>query len=217
VRATIDPGERLREGAARILGTPLTAGQEGAFRAYIGLLESWNRVHRIVGSAEPLWVVENLILDSLLFLLVLPPSFGSLLDIGSGAGIPGIPIKIVRPGSRLVMAESRRKRASFLDTAIGSIPLAGARVFHGRAESLAGEGERFDVVVARCAGDPGHVMEIGSSLVADSGRIVVTGGPGDQGTRADDTFRIVNPDTGEPRTFIVRRGRYPGLQESGFD
>lgn len=210
MRAAGDPGERLRRGAASILGTPLTACQASAFRRYIELLGTWNRVHRIVGSADPLWVVENLILDSLLFLRVLPPSFVSLLDIGSGAGIPGIPIKIVRPASRLLMAESRRKRASFLDTAVRSIPLPGARVFHGRAEALAAGPERFDVVVARCAGGPGDVIEIGSRLVAESGRIVVTGDPGGEVTEGAETLRIVNPDTGETRTFILRRATGSG-------
>ena len=59
---------RLREGAARILGSPITAGQAESFRTYLDLLESWNRVHRMVGSSDRARMIENVVLDSLLFL-----------------------------------------------------------------------------------------------------------------------------------------------------
>jgi len=97
------------------------------------LLE-WQRTHRLVGSSEPRWIVENLFLDSLLFLRVLPPGITTLLDLGSGAGIPGIPIKLVRPAIQLVLVESRRRRASFLSTAVRDLGLSGTRVVGGRAE-----------------------------------------------------------------------------------
>jgi len=102
----------LSRGARAILDRPLSERETSLFNNYMILLNKWQRTQRLAGSAEPGWVVENLLLDSLLFLHVLPPSLTSLLDLGSGAGIPGIPIKIVAPDVKLVLVESRRRRAS---------------------------------------------------------------------------------------------------------
>lgn len=202
----IDHQDRLRYGAERILGGTLTAKQETAFGIYLDLLGSWNRVHRLVGSSDRRWMVENVILDSLMFLHVMPASWQTLLDIGSGAGIPGIPIWIVRPGSAMVMAESRRKRASFLAAAVRAIDLRSARVVNGRAETLVNEGLRFDVVVARCAGSVRSILEIGVRLATESGIVIVAGAPGASDIPGAEEVRVVSPETGAPRTFIVRRG-----------
>jgi 16S rRNA (guanine527-N7)-methyltransferase len=99
-----DPYTRLCEGASKILDRPLASGEADALCQYLDLLESWNRVHRLVGASDRNWMVDNVILDSLLFLRVIPPRANTVLDIGSGAGIPGIPMKIVRPELSVVMA-----------------------------------------------------------------------------------------------------------------
>ena len=196
----------LREGAERILGAPLSPGETESFRRYLDVLEAWNRVHRLVGSSDRAWMVENLVLDSLLFLRVLPGSFESILDIGSGAGIPGIPIKIVRPQAALVMAESRRKRASFLASAVRAVGLTNARVFHGRAESIELADPGFEVVVARCAGDPVSILDIGVALAAPHGMVVVAGAPAwrhvPPGT---EVARVTTPGGAPTRTFLIRR------------
>ena len=70
------PLETLANGAAAILGRSLTAGERDNFSTYMGLLVQWQRAHRLVGSADPMWIVEHLFLDSLLFLKVLPPRSG---------------------------------------------------------------------------------------------------------------------------------------------
>ena len=91
----------------------------------------------MVGSDGPAWIVENLFLDSLLFLRVLPTPLHSLLDLGSGAGLPGIPLKIVRGDLELVLVESRRRRASFLSTVVRELALANVRVIDaGHADPL---------------------------------------------------------------------------------
>ncbi|MBI2014675.1 MAG: class I SAM-dependent methyltransferase, partial [Candidatus Rokubacteria bacterium] len=66
----------------------------------------WQKTQRLIGSDDPAWIVENLFLDSLLFLRFLPTPVRSLLDLGSGAGLPGIPLKIVRGNLDLVLVES---------------------------------------------------------------------------------------------------------------
>jgi 16S rRNA (guanine527-N7)-methyltransferase len=96
------------------------------------------------------------VIDSLLFLEVFPA--GSplrVIDIGSGAGLPGIPVKIARPEDTIVLVESRAKKAAFLREAVRLIRLPGITVHEGRIEEIAGDPEhcgRYDVVVMRLSG-----------------------------------------------------------------
>lgn len=131
-----------------------------------------------MGSEHPGWIVDRLFLDSLLFLELLPAGPRRILDLGSGAGIPGIPIKIVRPELFLVLAEARRKRASFLRLVVRELGLTGVEVVEQRLRAEDWEAERrFDAVVARCAGEAGSVARIGLGLVREGGRVVLAGPP----------------------------------------
>src|SRR5688572_4764254 len=107
------PLDLLESAGRAILGRPLDQHELAAFGKYLTLLVKWQRVQRLVGSSDPEWIVEHLFLDSLLFLQVLPAELESLADVGSGAGFPGIPIKIVRPDLRVTLIESRQRRVSF--------------------------------------------------------------------------------------------------------
>jgi 16S rRNA (guanine527-N7)-methyltransferase len=200
-----DAEVNLRKWAATILGRPLAETEASALWAYLDLLETWNRVHRLIGSSDRRWMVEHIILDSLLFLAVLPGMSESLLDIGSGAGVPGIPIGIVRPEVSIVLVESRRKRVSFLATVIRELGLSRTEVVHGRAEGLISGGRRFDAVVARCAGAPKAVLDLGSYLVSPGGCVVIAGSPRVATGRDADSVAVANPMTGSPRHFLVRR------------
>src|SRR5687768_10672899 len=143
----------LRRGAQEILGRPLTQEQVDQFVKYLELLVKWQKVQRLVGSVEPRSMVDDLILDSLLFVRVLQPGIRSLMDLGSGAGLPGIPLAIVVPETDITLVEARQKRASFLSTAVRELRLERVRVVGSRAEELPPElGHAFDAVVMRCAG-----------------------------------------------------------------
>jgi 16S rRNA (guanine527-N7)-methyltransferase len=173
-----DPRTSLAEGAHEILGRSLSAREQDLFWKYLTLLIKWQKSQRLVGSADPHWIVRNLFLDSLLFLRVLPSPLRTLLDLGSGAGLPGIPLKIVLDEVELVLVESRQKRVSFLSSAVRALGLRGARIVGRRVEDVAGELEgRFDAVVMRCAGNPGDVMPMASRLIVRPGGVVVAAGP----------------------------------------
>jgi 16S rRNA (guanine527-N7)-methyltransferase len=202
--------KRLCEGAAKILERPLASQEVDSIWNYLDLLESWNRIHRLVGSSDRDWMVDNLILDSLLFLRVVPESARTLLDVGSGAGIPGIPIKIIRPRLSMAMVESRRKRVSFLSTAVRTLGLRETKVLHGRAESLVSERLLFDAVVARCADELEWVLRLGSNLVSPGGVVVVAGPPATTALTAGNWLHIVNPVTGVARNFAVVTSPRPG-------
>lgn len=200
----IGPETDLARGAAAILGEPLSERQRASFRVYLDLVEEWNLVHRLVGSSDRAWLVKNVILDSLLFLRVLPRRFESILDIGSGAGVPGIPIKIMREDVSLVMVESRGRRASFLESAIRTVGLTRSRVIHGRAECLIDDPARFDAVVSRCAGDPSDILDLAARLVTETGMVVIAGSPTAKGFRGARAVNVSNPATGRSRSLIVR-------------
>ena len=102
---------RLAAGARTILDRELSPTERAAFLTYMDLLLAWQRVYRLVGSSDRRWVIDELILDSLLFVRFLPAHARSVLDLGSGAGIPGIPLRIVRPMVRFTLLEARRRRS----------------------------------------------------------------------------------------------------------
>jgi len=173
-----DPLTRLAEGAHGILRRSLTSLELDLFDKYLRLLLKWQKSQRLIGSAEPHWIVDKLLLDSLLFLEVLPRPLRTLLDLGSGAGLPGIPLKIVLGEVELVLVESRQKRVSFLSSAIRELGLEHARVLARRVEDAIEELQSgFDAVVMRCAGDPGAFMTVAARLVVRPGGVVVASGP----------------------------------------
>src|SRR5947209_14808637 len=118
-----DPDRRLAAGARAILERELLPAERAAFLTYVDLLRTWQGVYRLVGSSDRGWIIDELILDSLLFVRFLPARARSVLDLGSGAGIPGIPLKVVRPTVRFTLLEARRRRASFLAAAVRALGL----------------------------------------------------------------------------------------------
>jgi 16S rRNA (guanine527-N7)-methyltransferase len=158
----------------------------------------------LIGSTEPDWIVEHLLLDSLLFLKVLPRETRSILDFGAGAGLPGIPIAIVRPDVEISLLEARQRRASFLRTAVRELEIARAHVLPMRAEDaeekLAG---RFDAVVARCAGRLDQVLPRAVRF-ARSGGLVVAAGPPKPSPLAHGQWTLVpGVRAGATRRFAV--------------
>ena len=175
--------DTLRTGARRILGRELSQSEADKLNNYRKLLMKWQTVHRLAGSDRPEWIVEHLILHSLLFLRAIPlPIAGTgeakILDFGSGAGVPGVPLAAVLARVEVTLLESRQRRASFLSEVIRAVPLPNCRVVAERAEtvveSLAGS---FDAVVMRCAGDPADVVPAAKRFVASGGVLVMSGPP----------------------------------------
>ena len=170
--------QRLVDGAAEILGRALTDPEQALLANYLNLLMKWQKTQRLVGSSEPAWIVDNVILDSLLFTRLLPAGVRDVIDVGSGAGVPGIPLKVVRGSLSMTLLEARQKRASFLATAVRELGLVGCRVANERLEELqATTGGRFDAAVARCAGDPLDLLRGVLPLMRPGGIVVASGPP----------------------------------------
>ncbi len=159
--------ERLEEGARR-LGLSLTGDQVRQFQAYHESLVEWNRRVNLTAITDRTQVQVRHFLDSLTITLALdglPWAGGgfALLDIGSGAGLPGIPLKIVYPLARLVLVDSVGKKTAFLRHIVAQLGLTRVEVVTRRAEEmahLAGYRESFDLVVCRAVGGLATVAEL---------------------------------------------------------
>jgi 16S rRNA (guanine527-N7)-methyltransferase len=196
---------RLSSLAAEIVGRQLSGAELDTIYKYLEILTEWNRIHRLVGSDDRQWLVDNVVLDSLLFLKVIPPTALRVLDVGSGAGIPGVPLKIVRPEIDLVMVEARRKRASFLSAVIRTLGLVRATVVNARIEALGTpEIGIFDTIVARCTAEPARLFGKVSPFLSAGGALVVSGppkrGPRDASLK---WIEVRNPVTGLMRNFAI--------------
>lgn len=195
---------RLSAGAAEALGRPLREGEAALLYKYLNLLIKWQKTQRLVGSSDPAWIVDNVIVDSLLFTRALPPSVATLCDVGSGAGVPGVPLKIVLPSVQTTLLEARERRASFLSTVVRELALVGCRVLNRRLEDVIDElAGRFDAVVMRCAGDPVAVTGTVRRLLSPGGLIAASGPPTATAVPFGDWLEVQGP-RGLRRFWIYR-------------
>jgi len=193
----------LAAGGAAILGRPLTGLELESFGKYLKLLQKWSRSQRLIGSTDAAWIVENLFLDSLLFLRVLPTDLRTVADVGSGAGLPGIPIKIVRPDVRMTLIESRAKRTSFLAAAVRELGLQTTEVVTSRVEEVArGRAGEFDAVVMRCAGEFSSLARATARLVRPGGVLAASGPPQPRRLDHGDWVSVPGIHQGQVRRFI---------------
>ena len=200
------PLDLLESAGRAILGRPLDQQELAAFGKYLTLLVKWQRVQRLVGSSDPEWIVEHLFLDSLLFLQVLPAELESLADVGSGAGFPGIPIKIVRPDLRVTLIESRQRRVSFLSAVVRELGLDRIQLLNERLERLGPDTEgKFGAVVMRCAGDPEALLPDARRLVSRGGTVVLSGPPEQRPISAGVWTEVEGVRPGQTRRFAVYR------------
>jgi 16S rRNA (guanine527-N7)-methyltransferase len=194
------------QGGGLILGRPLEPRERDLFSKYLNLLMKWQKTARLVGSSDPMWIVEHVFLDSLLFLKLLPPGVRTLVDFGSGAGVPGLPIKIVRAEIEVSLVESRRRRASFLSSVARELGLMGLHIISERidehASQLAG---RFDAVVMRCAGDVNTTLPLGARLAVSGGLVVASGPPKPGALTLGRWETVVGWPPGRTRIFAVHQ------------
>ena len=128
------------------LGLALNAAQQSALLQFLVLLEKWNRVYNLTAIREIGKMVGAHLLDSLAVLPHLPVR--RVLDVGSGAGLPGIPIAIARPDWEAVLLDSNHKKVAFLRQAVADLALANASVACERVETWRAE-QGFEVIISR--------------------------------------------------------------------
>lgn len=176
-----DPLDELSAAIAAFTGQAPRREARERFARYLELLGEWNRTHDLVGLDKPMDMVRVLFIDSLFFLPLLPPRPMRLIDIGAGAGIPGVPLHLVDPAIELTLMESRRKRVSFLSTLKRELGLAQMGILEGRAEVIAKEDIEiqgvFDVAVSRSVSPTPTFLAACLEYVKPGGRIIIAGPP----------------------------------------
>lgn len=167
----------LKEGAGR-LGIVLGDREIEPFLRYLEGLKEWNRRINLTSIKDDKGIVIRHFLDSLTLVSMVRP-FNALLDIGSGAGFPGIPLKIALPSLKVTLLEATGKKVFFMRHVIRTLGLKGIEVVHGRAEDPHMQ-ERlgvFDVVTSRAFGGLNRFLEVVTPYVRQGGLILAMKGP----------------------------------------
>ena len=148
--------QRLADGL-NVLNIRLAEARQQQLLAYIKLLMKWNRRFNLSAIRDPLQAVDKHLLDSLSLLPELEPG-PDYLDIGAGAGLPGIPLAIARPELRFCLVDANGKKTRFMQQAVASLQLPNVRVLQTRIETLPPTLE-FTVVTARALGTLAQMLE----------------------------------------------------------
>ncbi|WP_312320009.1 16S rRNA (guanine(527)-N(7))-methyltransferase RsmG [Stenotrophomonas sp.] len=168
----------LPSGVADALERGLAAMQLDAALAppllqYLTLLDRWNKTYNLTAIRDPLEMVTRHLLDS----LAMQPHLesGTLADLGTGPGLPGIPLAIARPQLQVTLVESNGKKARFMREAVRQLGLTNARVAESRAEALDEPGA-YDNLTARAMDTLAGIIEVGGHLLRPGGRLLAMKG-----------------------------------------
>jgi len=161
----MSPRELLERGVA-LLGMGAPEGASDRLLAYVDLLAKWNRTYNLTAIRDPREMVSHHLLDSLAVRPHLPE--GALADVGSGGGLPGIPLAIVEPERRVTLNDANQKKAAFLRQAIIELRLANADVHEGQVQSWHAS-PRFACVITRGFSELARFIAACRHLVAPGG------------------------------------------------
>ncbi|MGA8089863.1 MAG: 16S rRNA (guanine(527)-N(7))-methyltransferase RsmG [Terracidiphilus sp.] len=148
---------------------PLNAETSAKFEIYLSLILRWNARMNLTAIRDPKEILSRHFVESIACAQALPSGITTLLDFGSGAGFPGIPIALCRPEISVTLAESQSRKAAFLQEVVRSLKLS-SRVFAGRAETLE---EQFDYVALRAVDRMEQAVAAASELVRAGGWLAV--------------------------------------------
>lgn len=143
-------------------------------RRYAELLLDWNRTVNLTG-ARTLPEIEAQIADANVLLGVDWAAVATVIDIGSGGGLPAIPLALALPAVRFTLLEANARKCAFLEHVAGSLQLRNVRVLQGRAEELAHRAElreHFDRAISRAAARPGVLLELALPFVKPGGELI---------------------------------------------
>ena len=169
--------ETLKIETQRLIGVTLNTHQLSLLDRYQRELEDWNTRFNLTAIQEPEKVRVKHFLDSFSsYLLIKNTPQKKIIDIGTGAGLPGIPLKILLPGARLVLLESVAKKTAFLKQLVDRLGLEYVEILTGRAEDMAHQAnfrERFDLAVSRAVGSLSTIAELALPFCHQEGGIFI--------------------------------------------
>ena len=199
---------RLDEGLAA-MGLDLPDSVRGRLIDYVELLARWNSAYNLTAVRDPGEMVARHLLDSLA--IAAHVSGASLADLGTGAGLPGIPLALLQPERQFTLVDSNGKKARFLREAVRSLKLANVRVFEGRVQDVPGQ---FDCITARAFATLADMLNWAGGLLADGGSwLAMKGKLQDEeiaalpaGFRIEQTLALAVPGTvGERHLIVIRK------------
>lgn len=198
----MSPEQQLHDGA-RALGVDLTPQQSAQLLCYGALILKWNKVYNLTALRDPLSVLTHHLLDSLSIIAPLGRERGvgiKLLDVGAGAGLPGVVIAILRPDIDVICVDAVAKKAAFVQQVASELGLRNLRGLHARVEALAGH---FDVISSRAFASLADFVAGSFHLLAPEGVWLAMKGrvPGDE----------IAQLTAKAEVFHVEQLSVPGL------
>ena len=143
--------------------------------SYLDLLVKWNGKINLTSEKTPSEILHRHIFDSLQYARVISPN-DNIMDIGSGAGFPGVPLKIVYPSLALTLVESQRKRCSFLEAVVSRLNLQDTLVINERAEKISPV-PVMSVVILRAVSDIKSCLNLAVRFLEKGGKVVLKKGP----------------------------------------
>lgn len=210
----------LTEGADA-LGVPLSEKNEEKFSAYTRLLLEWNKKINLTSVTDEKEIIIKHYLDSLSLGSAVDLKGKTLIDVGAGAGFPGIPLKILREDLAVTLLDSLEKRVRFLNEVIGCLSLDGIEAIHGRAEDYGVKQEyreKYDYATARAVAELSVLCEYCLPFVKPGGLFIAMKGPSAEtelqeagkaisilGGRLEDVKKLVLPFSDYERTIILIR------------
>ncbi len=190
-------------------GITLSDVQLDQLKSYLDVLELWNRRVALVSQSDSKQIICKHFADSL-FVASRFPDGERVVDLGSGAGFPGLPIAIARPKSRVCLIESRGKKASFLEQASQAAAIRNAAILHRRIESVAGEeGFRgsFEIATGRALTNASQFFGLASDFLIPGGQTIAMRSVNEAWSLPPgiEEIRYALPDGSPRRLLIVRR------------
>ncbi len=180
----------------------MPAGDRQRLLRFVRLLAKWNSVYNLTAVRDPQEMVTVHLLDSL---AVLPHLRGPrVLDVGSGAGLPGVPLALARPGLQFVLLDANAKKIRFIAQAVAELALPNVEAVHARVERYR-PAVPFDTVLARAFGSIAAMLDVAGGHLAAGGRLLAL-----KGGYPEEELRALPPGW---RVAAVEPLQVPGLRE----
>ncbi len=186
----------------KTLGLDVTGAQAAAFGTYLHELKRWRRTCSLTSLRTDEDIIVKHFIDSCLYLRALPADLHSLADVGSGAGLPGLPLKIMRPELEVFLIESSLKKSSFLRHMLRVLKLEGIECVESRVEDVAGI--EVDAALTRALFSVGDFIKKAGHIVKPGGIFVLSKGPKVEEELSGAAFEYETMETGLPMTDIKR-------------
>lgn len=184
----MDNKQQLQEGLAA-LGLNLSTAQQLLLLEHASLLQKWNRTYNLTALRRNDQIISRHILDSLTLLPYVKEA-KTLMDVGSGGGMPGIPTAICRPDLQITLLDANTKKTAFLQQAVIELGLANVRVVSGRVEAV--QDFQADIITSRAFAELADFVNWTAHLLKEGGRWVAMKGvyPEEEIAKLPDTVAV---------------------------